>query len=116
MANLLIRETDREELVADVAAAVISQIRPLLRQRAEPEHPRCLGREDMAKCLSWSTSKLQDRTASGAIPSIMDEGRRIYVVDDVLEALKKSTPEAEKKAKRRQAAKTAAKQKLGDAK
>ncbi|TWT81199.1 hypothetical protein CA13_26480 [Planctomycetes bacterium CA13] len=114
--HLLIRETDRDELVADVAAAVVIQIRSLLRERSEPVEEKIKNRPGMAKYLGWSISKLDDRTASGLIPSILDGGRRIYVVADVLEALRERTPEAEAKAKKRQAAKTAARRKMEDIK
>ncbi|QDV66977.1 hypothetical protein Poly24_06670 [Rosistilla carotiformis] len=110
MADLILRDTDPDRLRAAIVRDVLDAIRPLLRQPAPPDSRRCCSRDELAKILGWSIAKLDRRTKAGAIPSIMDDGRRIYIVDDVLEALKQATPEAETKAAERQAAKRSKRQ------
>lgn len=108
MPEILFRAVDPEELQAAIVAAVVKELRPLLEANSMPS-PRIAGRKEMAAFLGWSLSKLDRRTASGAIPAILDEGRRTYEVDAVLAALRAATPAAEAEAAKRQAAKQAAK-------
>ncbi|WP_417748320.1 hypothetical protein [Rosistilla oblonga] len=110
MADLILRDVDPDRLREEIVRDVLEAIRPLLRQPAPPDSRRCCSRAELAQILGWSIAKVDRRTVAGAIPSIMDDGRRIYVVDDVMEALKQATPEAEAKAAARQAAKRAKRQ------
>ena len=115
MPNLILQGIDADEFRESVVGDLLSALKPLLQQSLALDlaQERCAGRERMATILGWSVGKLDRRTAAGAIPSIMDEGRRVYVVDEVLAALKAATPAAEAKAAERQAAKQAAKRKKG---
>lgn len=108
--SLLIESIEPDELAAVIAAEVAKQLGPVIRRASEPDTPRVASREQMARMLGWSIAKLDRRTAEG-LPSFMDEGRRGYIVEDVFAWLKERTPEAEAKARERQAAKRAAKKK-----
>ncbi|TWT88003.1 hypothetical protein [Neorhodopirellula pilleata] len=96
-----------DALIDRIADAVFDRLRPLIAKKDEPRQERCASRDEMAKILGWSIAKLDRRTSEGAVPSIMDEGRRTYIVEDVFAALREGTPAAEAAAKERQAKKQA---------
>ena len=110
MSDLILRNINPDQLRADIVRDVINAMRPLLRQTTSSvESSKCVTRSELATILGWSLSKVDRRTSDGAISSIMDDGRRTYVVDEVLATLKANTPLAEAKAAQRQLAKQAAK-------
>ena len=93
-------------------ARIIGPVRPdTAAVRNRDVGPRRIAdRKEMARILGWSESKLDRRTSEKAIPSILDGGRRSYVIGEVIAALKAQTAEEEVAAARRQAAKQAAKE------
>lgn len=103
-ADLILRDCDPGELRAGIVADVLAALTPMLLDTgAKPK--RFLGREEMAELLDWSIAKLDRRTAAKAIPSFMDEGRRMYEVEPVIDALRAGTADAERRASERQAQK-----------
>ncbi len=94
MADFILRDFDPgewQQRIIDGVVAKLTSVNP----RTDWRHPLCASREEMAVILGWSISKLDRRTqrdpntGEAAIPSIMDEGRRTFVVQDVVAALTK---------------------------
>lgn len=88
MPDLLLRDTDRDELIRDVAAAVVAQIRPLL---ASKSGPRLVDGEKLAELTSLSRPTIDRLRASGRIPSIPVGSRRLYRPEAVVAALEEQT-------------------------
>ncbi|GAB5514590.1 hypothetical protein [Rhodopirellula baltica] len=109
MADLILRDTDPEELRAAIVRDVVDSLRSVLNRKPEPAKVIAT-RAEMAGILKWSLSKLDQRTRDKTIPSLMDGDRRSYVIADVIDALRANTAEEEIKAAQRQAAKHSAKQ------
>lgn len=112
MPDLLLRDTDPDDLRAAIVADVLKAIGASIR-RANTMPKRIANRAEMAELLGWSIAKLDRRTREKAIPSLLDGDRRSYVIDDVIAAIKAGTEAAEVDAAARQAAKRAAKNKNG---
>ena len=106
---VMIEAVDMKELTEAIADIVVERLEPLLKKPRNDGHEACAGRKEMARVLSWSLAKVDRKTADGTIPSLLDEGRRTYVIKDVLASVKAGTLEAEEKARQRQANKQAAK-------
>jgi len=75
MADLLLREIDRDELIRETAEAVVDALRPLLTD--DLQRPR--GRYDMAEWLGVSVATLDRMTRTAEIPSVRLSGRRVYI-------------------------------------
>lgn len=113
VADLLLRDTDPDELRAGIVDDVLKELRLMLDQRAAVDK-RIATRAEMARMLEWSIAKLDRETAAKRIPSLLSGDRRSYVIDDVIAAIKAGTEAAEVDAAARQAAKRAAKKKTGE--
>ncbi|WDQ19012.1 hypothetical protein [Rhodopirellula sp. P2] len=109
MPDLILRDIDPEQLRAAIVADVLNGIRPLLARHNVDAGPVAT-RDGMRKILHWSMGKLDAETKAKTIPSIMQGDRRLYVIEDVLNALRDGTEAAEAEATARQAAKHAKKQ------
>ncbi len=108
MPDLILRDIDPDSLRAAIVADVVAAIGPAIK-RGSQLPKRCANRAEMAEILGWSLTKLDRRTKTKAIPSMLDGDRRSYVIDEVIDAIKAQTDEAERIAAERQAAKQAAK-------
>ncbi len=106
MPDLLLRDVHPEDFRTEITKDVVDAIKPLIAEATKPPKTTA-SRAEMAELLGWSMPKLDRRTKDGAIPSLMDVDRRIYVIADVLDALRAGTPAAEAAAAKRQAAKQA---------
>ncbi len=93
MSDLLLRDTDRDELVAEIVAGVVESIRPLL---AESATPRLVDGEVMAGMLSVSRPTLDRMRADGSVPSVTIGRRRLYDPDAVVAAIHAPRAEAER--------------------
>lgn len=113
MPDLILRDVDPEELRAAIVADLRKELRALLTQQNVDAAPIAT-RDGMSKILRWSQAKLDAATKAKTIPSIMEGGRRTYIIADVLEALKAGTEAAEAEAAARQAAKQAKKKRGAD--
>lgn len=82
MADLLLRDTDREELIRETAAAVVDAMRPLM---SDDLH-RPKSRDDMADWLGIGIATLDRMTKAGEIPSMLLNKRRCYVPAHVIAA------------------------------
>ena len=114
MPDLIFRDTDPDEFRRAIVVELLVEIGPMLQRGSEMPN-RIANRIEMAEILRWSLSKLDRRTKSKAIPSLLDGDRRSYIIDDVIEAIKAQTNEAERIAAERQATKQAAKKGVSDA-
>jgi hypothetical protein len=110
MADLILKDTDPDALRAAIVADVLAAIGTAM-QRGDELPKRIANRPEMARFLSYSLATLDRRTREGVIPSILDGDRRMYVIDDVLNALREGTAAAEAQAAERQKAKQDAKKK-----
>lgn len=108
MPDLLLRDTDPDELRAAIVRDVVDKLRPMLERRPAVDK-KIATRAEMARILQWSIPKLDRETTAKSIPSLMRGDRRTYVIDDVIAALKAGTEAAEAEAAVRQAAKRAKK-------
>lgn len=108
MNRIEIESVTADILIDRITTAVIDRLKPIITKSQSRPDMKCASRAEMADILGWSIAKLDRRTSEGAIPSVMDEGRRTYIVDDVFAALREGTPAAEAAARERQAKKQAA--------
>ncbi len=113
MPDLILRDTDPDALRAAIVADVLAAIGPAIK-RGSDLPKRIANRTEMAEILGWSIAKLDRRTKTKAIPSLLDGDRRSYVIDEVVNAIKAQTADAERLAAERQAAKQAAKKEVSD--
>lgn len=109
MPNLILQGIDADEFRAEIVREVTESFEKLLSKQTQPSPQRCANRTEMAEILGWSLAKLDRRTAEGALETFFDEGKRSYRIEESLAKLQAATPEAEAKARERQAAKQAAK-------
>lgn len=84
MADLLLRDTDRAELVAEITAEVVAAIRPVLAEAAEP---RLVDRQRMAELAGISVPMMDRITGEERVPSVLIGRRRMYRPAAVIEAL-----------------------------
>ena len=84
MPDLLLRDTDRSELVAEIAAEVVAALRPVLAESAEPQ---LVDGDCMADRAGISRPTLDRLRAKGLIPSVLIGRRRLYLPAAVIEAL-----------------------------
>ena len=82
MADLLLRDTDRDELIRETAAAVVAALRPMMTD--DLHRPK--GRDDMAEWLGIGVATLDRMTKAGEIPSLLLNKRRCYVPAHVIAA------------------------------
>jgi excisionase family DNA binding protein len=82
MPDLLLRDTDRDELIRETAAAVVAALRPILTD--DMHRPR--SRDDMAEWLGIGVATLDRLTRAGEIPSVMLGSRRCYIPAHVVAA------------------------------
>ena len=92
MADLLLRDTDRADLVREITAEVVAAIRPLL---AETQEPRLVDRHRMADLLGISVPMLDRLTSEAVIPSVMAGRRRLYEPRRVIDAMPAAQTEGE---------------------
>ena len=83
MADLWLRDTDRDELVSEIVDKVVESIR----REMAPRGPRLVDRHTMATLLSVSEPTLDRIVRSGKIPSKLVGSRRLFNPDDVIAAL-----------------------------
>ena len=84
MADLLLRDTDRAELIAEITTEVVAAIRPLL---GEAQEPRLVDRHRMAELAGVSLPMVDRLTSAGDVPSVMIGRRRLYQPVAVIDAL-----------------------------
>ncbi|PHQ34578.1 hypothetical protein [Rhodopirellula bahusiensis] len=106
MLDLILRDTDPEELRAAIVRDVVESLRSVLSRESESTKVIAT-REEMAAILKWSLSKLDQRTRDKTIPSLMDGDRRSYVIAEVIDALRANTAEEEDRTAGRQSCKEA---------
>jgi hypothetical protein len=82
VADLLLRDTDRDELIRATAAAVVEALRPIMTD--DLHRPK--GRDDMADWLGIGVATLDRMTKAGEIPSMLLNKRRCYVPAHVIAA------------------------------
>ena len=104
MSKTVFWTVDPDDLRRKIVSDILGELRPIL-NRSDARAIRIATRQEMADILRWSLAKLDRRTSVGGIPSLLDDDRRMYIVDEVIEAIRVGTPAAEKKAAKRQAAK-----------
>lgn len=94
MPDVLLRETDREDLIRDTAAAVVEAMQPTL----GVDLRRPLGRDEMADWLGIGVATLDRMVKSKSIPSLKLAGCRKFVPAEVVAALTvKANPTSEEK-------------------
>lgn len=106
MPDLILRDTDPDDLRAAIVADVLAALRPMLERQSSIDK-RIATRAEMARILGWSLAKLGRETAAGHIPSLLSGGRRCFEIEKVLEAVRAQTADAERIAAERQAKKHA---------
>jgi hypothetical protein len=106
MPDLIFRDTDPDELRAAIVADVLAALRPILNRRSKIDK-RIATRDEMAQILGWSLAKLDRETAAKRIPSLLSGGRRSYVIEEGIQAVKAGTADAERIAAARQTEKHA---------
>ena len=106
--SLFVEQVGQDELIDGFVLAVTKKLGPVI-ERASAPPAQTATIPEMCEILRCSPSWL----ANSGLPSVMRHGKRHFIISDVLEALRKDTPEHEAKAKARQAAKQAAKNKGG---
>ena len=84
MPDLLIRDTNRDELVQEIASAVCDQLRSLL---SETHEPRLVDAERMAELAGIARPTLDRMIACDAVPSITVGRRRLFRPSDVIDQL-----------------------------
>ncbi|WP_430454720.1 helix-turn-helix transcriptional regulator [Rhodopirellula europaea] len=84
MPDLLIRDTDRDELTDAIAAAVLDRLTPLIAQSA---NPILVDGDEMARLAGVSRATLDRLRAAEAIPSVLIGSRRLYRAARVIAAL-----------------------------
>lgn len=109
MGKIILQEFDVDELRDAIVSEVVAQLTSAIQRASGATPTRIANREQMAQLLGWSIAKLDRRTAEGALVTILDDGRRSYLIEESIEKLRAATPAAEEKARQRQAAKRAAK-------
>jgi len=79
---LLLRDTDRDDLIRDTAAAVVAAIRPHL-----PTTALLVDGDGLASLLGVSRQTIDLMRSAGTIPSVTLGRRRLYRPDAVIAAL-----------------------------
>ncbi|WP_286765809.1 MULTISPECIES: helix-turn-helix domain-containing protein [Rhodopirellula] len=94
MPDLLIRDTDREQLVSDIAAEVMRMLAPELqkmagqsRQSQSATTPQLVGAAEMARIANVSESTVARMVAAKKIPSSKVLGARRFDPAAVLSAM-----------------------------
>ena len=84
MSDLWLRETDRDDLVAEIVTSVVNGLRPLFDERQE-----YLDAEQLAKAIGVSRSTVDRLVRDGKIPSILVGRIRRFDLKSVIEDLQK---------------------------
>lgn len=100
---------DADAYADSIVDAVVDKLRPLMERHTANPSPIAT-RDEMRGILRWSMAKLDAETKAKTIPSIMQGDRRLFVIADVLDALRAGTEAAEVAAASRQAKKQAKRQ------
>ncbi|TWU54393.1 Helix-turn-helix domain protein [Rubripirellula tenax] len=90
MADLLIRDTDRDELIRDTAEAVAQLLRS---ESASETKPMLVDGDEMARLASISRPTVDRGVRSGLIPSVMIGRARRFRPDAVIAALESAGSE-----------------------
>lgn len=93
MPDLMLRDIDPDRLRADIAAAVIDALRPVIADAAQPS---LVDRARMADLLGISIPKLDRLVSDGVIPSKLVGTRRLFEPRCVIDALPSALPSNEK--------------------
>lgn len=93
MPDLMLRDIDPERLRADIAAAVIDALRPVITEAAQPS---LVDRARMADLLGISIPKLDRLVSDAVIPSKLVGTRRLFEPRSVIDALPSGLPTDEK--------------------
>ena len=83
MADLILKDTDPNELRAAIAADVLAAIRPLL---ANSSAPRLVDGDRMAKLAGVSRPTIDRAVRDGMIPSVRIGRRRLFEPSAVIDA------------------------------
>lgn len=84
MGDMLLRDTDRSELVSDIVAEVVASLRPVLEKSTEP---MLVHGDRMAELLGVSRATLDRLRRDRLVPSLLIGSRRLYQPKAVIEAL-----------------------------
>lgn len=84
MADLLLRDTDRDELVRDITAAVFDSVRDAM---AELHEPRLVDGDRMAELAGIARPTLDRLVRGNCIPSVTIGRRRLFRPAAVIDAL-----------------------------
>lgn len=84
MADLLLRDTDPDELRAAIVADLLAELRPLL---AESSDPRLVGGDRMAELAGVSRPTIDRAVRDGLVPSVMIGRRRLFDPQRVIDSL-----------------------------
>ena len=84
MADLILRDTDREELIKDTAAAVAELLGPVIKSSASP---MLVNGDRMAELAGISRPTIDRAVRDGVIPSVMIGRARRFSPTAVVEAL-----------------------------
>ena len=84
MADLVLRDTDRNELIRDLTKQLMVEIQRVLTEASEP---RLVDRHRMAELLGVSLSMLDGLVSKDRIPSVLINSRRMFLPAAVLESL-----------------------------
>ena len=89
MAEIVMSETDIEQIASVIAGKVLTIIHEKFRENASSEATtkRIVNRLQLAEILGVSASTIDRRVRAGTIPSIGGGSSRRFVVADVLKAL-----------------------------
>ena len=87
MADLWLRDTDREELIRDIVEAVVKELTPLFLNQT----PRLVDRYTMAKLLGISAGSLDKLVRDQIIPSKLVGSRRLFEPASVIASLPEAT-------------------------
>lgn len=82
--DLLIQQVDRESLVADIVAAVMVELKPLIEQA---KHPALIDGNELARRVGLSRPTIDRLVKENAIPSRKVGSRRLFDLRSVVEAL-----------------------------
>ncbi|WP_235952203.1 helix-turn-helix domain-containing protein [Crateriforma spongiae] len=82
--RVFLESVDRDELVAELTAAVVEQLRPLIESA---DTPRLVPAESMAALIGVSPATLARLVRDGKVPSKQVGRRRLFDPDAVIAAL-----------------------------
>lgn len=81
MADLILRDTDRDELVRDITAAVFASVRDAM---AELHEPRLVDGDRMAELAGIARPTLDRLVRADVVPSVTVGRRRLFLPADVI--------------------------------